>query len=223
MLLPDQMTFVQAACIPENWLTAFQLLFYEAAVCPGDTILVHAGGSGVAVALIQLAVSAGATVLVTAGSEAKTRHALALGAAHAFDYHEGFAEGVMRATDQKGVSVIFDCVGGSHAEQNSQVLALDGRWVLYGLLGGSDVPEKFLSVILRKRATLRGTTLRTRPIEYQERLVQDFLAQSQCLEKVCRGEFKLFVDQEYPLEEVERAHERMKDNVNIGKIVLNCA
>ena len=157
-----------AAATPETWLTAFQLLHLLAEVTDGDTVLVHAGGSGVGTAATQLAVAAGATVIVTAGSQEKLDVAARLGASVGINYKtDDFSEKVLEATAGKGVSVILDCVGGSHWEKNLASIAVDGRWVLYGLMGGKEAVGPALGGILRKRIRLMGTTLRSRSIAYK--------------------------------------------------------
>lgn len=169
------MSIIDAAAIPEVWLTAYQLLHFVVKIQPGDTVLIHAGGSGVGTAATQLALLHGAaSVMITAGSDAKREHSLKLGASHAFNRGDGWADQVLEATGGRGVDVVLDCVGGSYWQQNVKALAMDGRWAVYGLMGGSDVNGPILAGILRKRLSVVGTTLRSRSNDYKAELVAAF-------------------------------------------------
>ena len=128
--VPPHMPLKTAAAIPEAWLTAYQLLHLVGHIKAGDTVLVHAGASGVGIAAIQLVAFAGARAIVTVGSSEKQSELLALGVAAAVNYKEGpWLPAVLAATENKGVDMVLDCIGESYAEQNSDVLKLDGRWV----------------------------------------------------------------------------------------------
>jgi len=223
MPIPAGVTMAQAAAIPEQWLTAFQLLHLVGDLQKGDTVLIHAGGSGVGTAAIQLAVLAGATAYVTAGTDAKIANAVKLGATGGFNYKtEDWAEGMLKATAGRGANVILDCVGGSHAERNAAVLAMEARWVLFGLMGGRDAPGKeqgFFGTLLRKRASIRASTLRTRPKAYKAALVQRFLADA--LPHIASGKIKIVIDSTYAVTDILKAYQHQKDNNNIGKIVVD--
>lgn len=159
----------------QTWLTAFQLLHLVGRVQSGEFVLIHAGASGVGLAAVQLAKAAGAKPLVTAGSAEKVAAAVRLGALGGADRHEGlWAEKIATLTSGEGVSLILDCVGASYWEMNAEVLAVDGRWVLYGLLGGPNVEGPILGKLLRKRVQLLATTLRARPLKYRRELVRRF-------------------------------------------------
>lgn len=219
MPLPKTMTFREAAAIPEAWLTAFQLLHFVGSASSSDTILIHAGGSGVGTAAIQLGRLLGAKIIVTAGTEEKLDHALELGAFAAFNYkEEDFSQKVLKATKGKGVNLILDCVGASFWQQNAFVLAMEGRWVLYGLLGGKQIEGDILATILRKRATLTGTTLRARTSEYKAKLIAAFVRDA--LPHFETKKLRPIIDKEFCLENIEEAHKYMESNSNIGKIVL---
>lgn len=155
MDVPPNLSLRQAAAIPETWLTAFQLLFLVANAKAGETVLIHACGSGVGTAATQLAVRHGLKVIGTAGAEEKLARCRELGASAAFNYKAegGFKQPVLDATGGRGVDVVLDCVGGSHAASNAGVLAMDARWVVYGLMGGAAVPSDapILGLLLRKR------------------------------------------------------------------------
>jgi len=223
MPVPDTMTFEQAAAVPEQWLTAFQLLRLVGEVRKGDTVLIHAGGSGVGTAAVQLVRAFGATAWVTAGSKAKIDNAIRLGASGGFNYKtEDWGELLLKATGNRGVDVILDCVGGSHAPNNAKVLAMDSRWVLFGLMGGADAPGKdqgLLRQLLRKRASIRGTTLRTRSKEYKRALTKRF--RDEVLPLLAKGDLKVIIDSTFPFAKVTDAYSRLVANKNIGKIVIS--
>jgi len=231
MAVPKGMDLVEAAAIPEVWLTAWQLLTFVAKLEPlkPDTekyILIHGGASGVGTAATQLASKIlNYKVITTAGTTEKCDATLALGASHAINYKENtdWAAAVSEITNKKGVSVVLDCVGGGdYVEKNIKSLSFDGIWVLYGFLNGTQIPKgmdgKFLAMILGKRISLLGTTLNARSGEYKEELVKDF--SEKCLPKFDEGVLKPVVDKVFGFEEVAGAHKYMESNQNIGKILL---
>lgn len=223
MPIPPSLSLEQAAAIPEQWLTAYQLLHLVGEVAAAASVLIHAGGSGVGTAAVQLAVAAGAVPYVTAGTDAKIHRAMTLGAVAGFNYKtEDWVAGVLRATQGRGVDIVLDCVGGSHAMGNMAVLALDARWVIYGLLGGKDAPgnkKGLLGTLLKKRASMRATTLRTRTLAYKAALVERFAAD--VLPLLADGRLDVVVDSTFPLSRVTDAYARLVGNLNIGKIVLS--
>eukprot|EP00090_Calanus_glacialis_P045676 TRINITY_DN8644_c0_g1_i1.p1 TRINITY_DN8644_c0_g1~~TRINITY_DN8644_c0_g1_i1.p1 ORF type:complete len:330 (-),score=102.51 TRINITY_DN8644_c0_g1_i1:51-1040(-) len=220
--VPASLDMTKAAAVPEVWLTAFQLLHLVAGgVQPGQSVLVHAGGSGVGTAAVQLVKLAGGRSMVTAGSQQKIDTALSLGAERGVNYKtEDFAAAVAEWTGGKGVDIILDCVGGSYAMKNVASLAVDGRWVLYGLMGGAEVDGPVLGGLLRKRGSLLATTLRSRSREYKAELVKRF--REECLEGF-EGKaplLKPIVDSVMEVSEIAAAHQKMEENKNNGKIVL---
>uniref|UniRef100_F7C1V4 Tumor protein p53 inducible protein 3 n=2 Tax=Ornithorhynchus anatinus TaxID=9258 RepID=F7C1V4_ORNAN len=224
MPVPGGLSFPEAAAIPEAWITAFQLLHLLGGVKVGETVLIHAGSSGVGTAAVQLSRLAGAIPLVTCGSLEKVQFAKKLGAAAGFNYkEEDFARGVLNFTKGAGVNVILDCVGGSYWEKNLSCLATDGRWILYGLLGGGEVQGQLLSKLLHKRGSLITSVLRPRDKKYKEELVRAFT------ERILPhfsppGEsprhLAPVIDRVFPLDKIGEAHRHMEGNGNIGKIVL---
>jgi len=218
--IPDSIDFTTAAAIPEVWLTAYQLLHIEGRLKAGETVLIHAGGSGVGTSAVQLVKLAGATPIVTAGSTEKIDLAKSLGAAHGFNYKEGsFSEKVLEATNGRGVDLIIDCVGGSYWEQNLAAIAIEGRWILYGLLGGNRVDGEILGKILMKRMSLIGSTLRARSKEYKTNLIGSF--GETAVPHFATGELKPIIDTVFPsLNKLPDAHRLMESNANAGKIVL---
>lgn len=219
--IPSNMDFISAAAIPEVWLTAYQLLHTVGHIQPNESVLVHAAGSGVGTAAIQLVkMLPGTQVIATAGSAAKLKKAKELGADVIVNYkEEQFSEKVKAATNNRGVNIILDPIGGSNVDQNLASIAMDGRLVLYGLMGGSAARnEKFLAMMLGKRVNLLSSTLRTRSLEYKKLLVDSFEAHA--LERFVSKELKPIVDSVTTLDQVADAHVRMESNLNNGKIVM---
>lgn len=166
MPVPQHLSLSEAAAVPEAWLTAFQLLHHVASVQRGEVVLVHAGASGVGSAAVQLVRLFGAVPLVTAGTSEKLALAESLGAARGFNHREDdYVQGVTHFTQGRGADVILDCVGGSRWEQNVSCLAVDGRWVLYGTLGGGTVHGDILKRLLSKRGQLLCSLLRSRSLQ----------------------------------------------------------
>ncbi|XP_074050613.1 quinone oxidoreductase PIG3 [Macrotis lagotis] len=225
MPIPHGLTLIQAAAIPEAWLTAFQLLHSVGRVKAGETVLIHAGSSGVGTAAVQLALQAGAIPLITAGSPDKIKAVKKLGAAAGFNYkEEDFSAAALEFTKGAGVNVILDCIGGSYWEKNVACLAQDGRWVLYGLLGGAEVHGELLSKLLAKRGSLLASLLRSRDKKYKAELVAAFTQQIlPHFDQDEQGALRPVVDRVYPLKQVMEAHTYMEENKNLGKIVLEVA
>lgn len=222
MPIPAGLTLIQAAAIPEVWLTAFQLLHLVGNIQPGEFVLIHAGSGGVGTAATQLAQMAGAIPLVTTSSQDKLQMAEKLGAAGGFNYkEENFSEETMKFTKGAGVNLIIDCIGGSYWEKNVNCLALDGRWVLYGLLGGPDVNGPLFSKLLFKRGSLITSLLRSRDKKYKEMLVKAFTEQILPHFSTEGPQHLLpIVDRVYPMTEIQEAHKYMESNQNMGKIIL---
>ncbi|MEM9824380.1 MAG: NAD(P)H-quinone oxidoreductase, partial [Bacteroidota bacterium] len=177
--IPDDWTFVEAAAIPEVYLTAFQALSWIAQLKGGERVLIHAGASGVGTAAIQLSKAMGAEAMVTA-SGGKHDICLNLGAVKAIDYqNEDFAEVVLDYTEGKGVDVVIDFVAAPYFQQNLKVLRMEGRMVMLSFLGGTKVDQVNLVSILRKRLQITGSTLRARSLSYKIDLTKDFWAFAQ--------------------------------------------
>lgn len=217
--VPDNLSIEEAAAIPEAFLTAFQALYWLGGLQGGQQVLIHAGASGVGTAAIQLVKQAGSIALITAGSARKLDFCLQLGAKVAINYRDGeFAAHILEATQNQGVNIIVDCVGGAYWEQNIQSLAVDGRLVLLATMGGGTVSQVSLTTIIRKRLQIIGTTLRGREREYKTELTRDFV--TRIMPGFEDGKYKAVIDSVFPWEEVADAHRRMEDNLNLGKIVL---
>lgn len=217
MPIPENLSFTQATALPEVFLTAYQTLFWVGRLQKGETVLIHAGASGVGTAAIQLAKAHGATVVVTAGTDEKCEACRELGADHAINYKTSeFLEQVQATVGQ--VNVILDFVGAPYWEANLKALAVDGRLVIISTLGGPKITEANLGYLMMKRLTVSGTTLRSRDRQYKAALTDEFTKIT--LHSLETGELKPIVDCVFPVEEVQEAHGHMEENKNIGKIVL---
>ncbi|BAK77098.1 NAD(P)H quinone oxidoreductase, PIG3 family [Pseudogulbenkiania sp. NH8B] len=213
---PDSMSWVEAASLPEAWMTAWLNLVEVGRLAEGQALLVHAGASGVGAAAIQLARLLGARVWATAGSEEKLEYCYNLGADEAFNARqEADFGGKVKAWG--GADVILDPVGGAYLEQNLSCLNLDGRLVLIGVMGGGR-SEINLGRLLVKRQSLIGSTLRSQPKAVKVRLARAL--ETEILPALRQGMVRLTLDSTYPLAAVAEAHEAMEDNRNLGKIVL---
>lgn len=219
MRIPGNLTFEEAAAIPEVFLTAYQNLFNVARLAPGEAVLIHAGGSGVGTAAIQLVREAGATSLVTAGSQEKIDRCLALGARAGWNYKEGaFASWVAEQTGWHGVDIVLDFVGAPYFEQNLEALAVDGTMVVIGTLGGADVGKFSLRTLMSKRMLIAGAGLRSMDTARKIRLTGHFA--NFALPRFADGRLVPIVDSVFDWRDVGDAHLRMESNANIGKIVL---
>ncbi|XP_030575149.1 quinone oxidoreductase PIG3 isoform X2 [Archocentrus centrarchus] len=222
MPVPSNLSLCQAAGIPEAWLTAFQLLDFIAQVKEGEVVLVHAGASGVGTAAVQLVRLFGAVPVVTAGSPEKLKLAEKLGAAAGFNYREeSFAQGVQDFTGGKGANVILDCIGGRNWEPNVSSLAIDGRWVLYGTMGGRAVEGDLLGKLLSKRGHLLTSLLRSRSLQYKADLVRAFTGRVLPYFSDQPATLRPVIDRTFSLDDIAEAHRHMEANRNMGKIVVS--
>ncbi|GAA4707238.1 NAD(P)H-quinone oxidoreductase [Brevibacillus fulvus] len=219
MRIPDSFTFEQAAAIPEVFLTAYLNLFQLGQLQAGQTVLIHAGASGVGTAAIQLAKEAGARSIITAGSQAKIDFCLQLGADFGLNYKEGpFGEKVQEITEQKGVNLILDFVGAPYFEQNLRSLATDGRLISIATMGGRKLEQVDLGMLMARRLQLIGSTLRSKPVQQKIELTQQFAAYA--MPRFEQGRLKAIIDSVWDMRDANEAHQRMEENKNIGKIVL---
>lgn len=216
--IPEGLAFEQAAAIPEAFLTAQEALFTLGRVAPNDTVLVHAAAGGVGSAAVQLAHEHGARVIATAGSDEKLERVRALGADVAVNYKTAdFAEAVRSATNGRGADVVLDFVGGAYWEKHASCLAVGGRVVVIGVLGGP-MAEVNLAQLLMRRYQILGLVMRSRPVADKIAISQTFARN--WLPRFATGKLAPVVDCVLPLSEARRAHERMEANANVGKIVL---
>lgn len=220
MPMPDQYSFEEAAAIPEVFLTAYQALVLLGNLEEKESVLIHAGASGVGTAAIQLAkVLKNARVSATAGSDEKLEHCLSLGADAAINYKKDrFSEVIATNQGKDSVDLIIDFIGSPYWEMNAELLAMDGRLIYLSMLGGPVIEKFSLIPVLRKRLTIRGSTLRNRSLTYKIRLTKKF--QSDTLKLFKNGTLKPVIDSIYEWVDVESAHQKMEQNSNSGKIIL---
>lgn len=213
---PDLMSWAEAASLPEAWMTAWFNLVDIAAVQPGETVLIHAGASGVGAAAIQLASLLGARVIASAGSDDKRAYCRSLGAEVVIDSRQpGFAANLKA---QGGVDVVLDPVGAALFDDNIAVLKPDGRLVVIGIMGGSSATLN-LGLLLVKRLRLLGSTLRSQPEAVKARLTAAL--EAEVLPALADGRARITLDSVYPLAAVADAHRYVEDNRNLGKVVLS--
>lgn len=219
MPIPPNLSFEQAAAIPEVFFTAYDALIDKANFQAGDTVLIHAGASGVGTAAIQLARVMGAsTIFTTSRSDWKLEKCLQLGANRAINPNrEEFDRVVLEETALRGVDIVLDFVGAEYLEKNMNAAALEGRIVQIAMLSGASA-QIDLRKILSKRLRLQGTTLRSRAIEQKTILTQKFV--KQILPLFADGRLKPLIDRGFQLPEIVAAHRYMENNSNFGKIVL---
>ena len=216
--LPESWSFADGASVIEVFCTANETVFELGGLDEGQSILVHAGASGVGTAAVQMAKQAGATVFFTAGSRAKVDRVLALGADHGILYKtEDFVEEVFRITRGEGVDVVEDFIGADYLARNLSVLKPTGTLLLVGFMGGRVVPFD-LGVMLRKRLSIRGFTLRAQSVENKRAIVGRF--RERWLPLLAAGTIRPVIHASVPFAEVRRAHAMMEANENFGKIIL---
>jgi len=217
--IPQETSFADAAGIPEVFLTAYQALIYLAKLQKEETIMIHAGASGVGTAAIQIARSIGARVIVTA-SPGKHQLCKELGASLCIDYKsKDFEAEVESYTKGKGVDMILDFLAASYFQQNINSLAIDGRMVMLAVMGGVKVSDLDIGKIIWKRLKIMGSTLRARSLDYKIQLTQDF--KEQFWTSFSDNSFRSIIDSQFDWADVVKAHERMEANLNAGKIILN--
>ena len=218
--IADGMDFSAAAAIPEVFLTAFQALDWLAKLKTGESVLIHAGASGVGTAAIQLAKRMGAAKVYVTASAGKHELCKSLGADHCIDYRSvDYAEGIAKVTEGQGVDVLIDFVGGPNFARNLACMRVDGRIVMLAFLGGPKTPDALnLAAILRKRIHVMGSTLRSRSKDYKAQLTADLVAKH--WSAFDNGELKPIIDSVWPWDQVAKAHTYMSENRNQGKMVL---
>jgi NADPH:quinone reductase len=217
--IPSNLDWAEAGAVPEGFITAHDALFTRAALRRGESVLVHAAGSGVGTAAIQLARAAGATVFGTSRTAEKLERAKEFGLNESIVVREpdDFLTACQSWTSGAGVNVIVDLVGAAYLEANLNSLATRGRMVLVGTTGGAKGMLDF-GLMLRKRATIVGTVLRARSVEEKAEVTRLFA--EEVVPLLANGTVRPVVDSVYPLEKVRDAHARMESNRSFGKIVL---
>lgn len=216
--VPESLSWAEAGGTPEVYITAHDALL-QCGLTAGESVLVHAAGSGVGVAATQIAKAMGASLVIgTAGSAEKIEAAKKLGLDLGVNYRtQDFADEVMKATGGRGVDVLLDVIGADYWAQNMRSLAMLGRMVIVGMMSGSKV-DVDLSVFSRKRLQVRGTALRARPLEYKGLATRQF--EKSVVPHLASGRIAVPVDRVFPLADAKAAHEHIAANANFGKVVL---
>ncbi len=217
--VPDGLSLEAAAALPEAFITAHDALFTQLRLAAGETLLVHAIGSGVGTAALQLAKAAGARVLGTNRSEWKLERARELGLDGAIPTgaRRDWVEAVLQATGGRGVDAILDLVGGDYLAGNTRVLAPRGRLIIVGLVAGR-AAELDMDAVLSKRLAIFGTALRSRPPAEKAETTRAFARAA--LPLLADGRARPVLDRVYPAAQAAEAHRRMESGANFGKIVL---
>lgn len=218
--IPDNLTFKQAAGIPETFFTVWFNLVEKGELKVGDTVLIHGGSSGIGTTAIQVATALGAMVYTTAGTEEKCRACEQLGAAKAFNYRaEDFAE-VKKISGGRGMDIILDMVGGDYVQKNIKCAAPKGRIINIAFLQGSRVNVDLMHVML-KQLVLTGSTLRSQPVEDKARIASE--VRNNLMPLVAAGRLEPLIYRTFPLEQAAAAHQLMESSEHIGKIILDCS
>lgn len=216
--VPAGLTDLQAASLPETFFTVWSNVFDRGRLKAGEVLLVQGGSSGIGVAAIQLARAFGATVIVTAGSPEKCSACLALGAHHAIDYRaQDFSAEVLRLTNGRGADVVLDMVAGSYVAREVECLAEDGRLVIIAVQGGT-AASLDAGLVLRRRLTITGSTLRARPVAFKAAIARALRTQVWPL--LAEGVVAPVVYSVFPAGQAAEAHALMESNQHVGKIVL---
>ena len=216
--VPAGLTLIQAAALPEACFTVWSNVFEFGRLQPGESFLVHGGSSGIGATAIQLAKARGSRVFATAGSEEKCRFCTALGAERAINYRTAdFVHELQAATQDKGVDVILDMVGGNYLPRNIELLATQGRLVTIATLGGS-TGMLDLRAVMGKRLTITGSTLRPRSPEFKQQMKQQLLQHVWPL--FASGQLRPIVDRVFAWTQAPQAHAYMEEGGHQGKIVL---
>ena len=216
--VPEALTMVEAAALPETLFTVWSNLFERAYSADGDIVLVHGGTSGIGTMAIGLGKLFGLTVIVTAGSEEKCSAARAIGADYAIDYRtQDFVAEVQAITGGRGVDVVLDMIGGDYFARNLRCLADDGRHVSIAAQRGPEATFQIWDV-MRRRLTLTGSTLRARSVEFKSLLCAEIARN--VVPFIAERRLKPVIDRVFPLVEAADAHRRMEGGEHVGKIVL---
>jgi len=216
MPLPDQLSFEEGAALSEVYLTAFGALFELGKLQSGQTALIHAGASGVGGAAIQMAKSAGATVVITAGSEEKCNHAIALGADHAINYKTTNFVDYMQA-HHLTANVIVDPVAGRYLNKNAVIAAMDCQIIMLAFLDGRFAEVDFAG-LLQKRISFHASTLRNRDTDFKRTLRDDFV--TRFYQKLADKTYDFNIYKVLPWSEANEAHTILENNQNAGKLIL---
>ena len=216
--VPAGLSDVQAASLPETFFTVWSNVFDRSRLQAGETLLVQGGSSGIGVTAIQMAKAAGAKVIVTVGNADKVRACLSLGADHAIDYKtQDFVAEVKHLTGGKGVDVILDMVAGSYVAREIDCLAEDGRLAIIAVQGGTQ-SQFNAGLVLRRRLTITGSTLRPRPVAFKAAIAEQL--QRHVWPQIESGAIVPVIYKTFEAAHADQAHALMESNQHIGKIVL---
>jgi NADPH:quinone reductase len=217
--VPGGLSDIEAASLPETFFTVWQNVFHIAGLKAGEWLLVQGGSSGIGVTAIQLAKAHGAKVIVTAGSDDKCSACREIGADHAINYRtQDFVDEVRRITAERGVDVVLDMVAGDYVARELQCLADDGRLAIIAVQGGTR-SEIDTGLVLRKRLTLTGSTLRPRSVSYKAELARALRERVWPL--IEAGHIRPVVHRVFPAAQAAQAHALMESGAHVGKIVLD--
>lgn len=217
--IPENLSFAEAASLPETFFTVWSNVFDRGHLKPGESLLIHGGSSGIGVTAIQMAKALGSTVYVTAGSDEKCKFCEELGATKAINYKtENFKDVIQQITNDKGVDVILDMIGGDYTVPNLQSLADEGRLVMINMMKGKDVSID-LSIIMRKRLMITGSMLRSRDIAFKAAIAQSL--EQHIWPLLASGKIKPVIYKVFPASEAAQAHRLMESSAHIGKLVLS--
>lgn len=217
--IPDGISFTDAAALPEAFITAYDAMVTQGRLSSGEVVLVHAAGSGVGTAAVQIVRALGASSIGTSRTEDKLARAKALGLDHGVVVSgSGFAKQVLELTQGRGADLVLDLVGGSYLGENLNCIAERGRIAVVSTAGGA-TPEIPLGLLMRRRASVFGTVLRARPLE--EKIAATRVFARQVVPLVARGALKASVDRVLPLAQAGQAHAYVAENASFGKVVLS--
>lgn len=216
--VPDNLTMAEAASLPETFFTVWSNVFDRAKLQPGESLLVHGGSSGIGVTAIQMAKALGSTVYVTAGSADKLEFCKQLGADHAINYKaESFKDAVLKITNNQGVDVILDMIGGDYTPDNLKCLGNDGRLVQINTMKGKEVKVD-LAEVMRKRLIITGSMLRSRDVEFKLTIARNLELHVWPL--LAAGKIMPVIYKTFAAEHAAEAHRLMESSEHMGKIVL---
>jgi NADPH:quinone reductase len=217
--IPENLSFIEAASLPETFFTVWSNVFDRGQLKPGESLLVHGGSSGIGVAAIQMANAMGSTVYITAGSDEKCKFCEDLGATKAINYKtENFRDEIIKLTNNKGVDVILDMIGGDYTPLNLQSLADEGRLVMINMMKGKDVAID-LALVMRKRLNITGSMLRSRDVAFKSAIAQNL--EKHIWPLLASGKIKPIIYKVFLAGQAPGAHQLMESSEHIGKIVLD--
>jgi NADPH2:quinone reductase len=216
--IPTNLSFTEAASLPETFFTVWSNVYDRAKLQPGESLLIHGGSSGIGVTAIQMAKALGSKVYVTAGTDEKCRFCEELGADKAINYKtQNFKDEINKLTNGKGVDVILDMIGGDYTPDNLQALANDGRLVMINSMKGK-VAEVDLSIVMRKRLVITGSMLRSREIAFKSAIAQNL--EEHIWPLIASGKINPVIYKVFNAVDADKAHQLMESSEHTGKIVL---